>query len=153
MDNVRVRIATLDDLDILLNFEQGVISAERPFDITLREDPITYYDLRAMILNDDASVVVAEIHGKIIGSGYALIKPARHYLDHEYYSYLGFMYTLPEFRGKGVNAKILENLKQWSISKGLKEIRLTVYDQNHSAIKAYEKAGFKKHIIEMRLES
>ncbi|MGB5500466.1 MAG: GNAT family N-acetyltransferase, partial [Maribacter sp.] len=32
------------------------------------------------------------------------------------------------------------------------EIRLTVYDENHAAIRAYEKVGFKKHIIEMRLQ-
>ena len=62
------------------------------------------------------------------------------------------MFTLPEYRGRGVNTKIIEKLKQWSFSKGLKEIRLTVYEDNHNAIKAYEKVGFKKHIIEMRLQ-
>lgn len=152
MDNVKIRTATLNDIAILLEFEQGVIKAERPFDVTLDADPITYYNLEELILSDDASLVVAEIEGKIIGSGYALIKPARHYLNHEFYSYLGFMFTLPEYRGKGVNTKIIERLKQWSDSKGLKEIRLTVYDENHGAISAYEKTGFKKHIIEMRLQ-
>ena len=152
MDNVKIRTATLNDIDILLEFEQGVIKAERPFDVTLDADPITYYNLEELILSDDASLVVAEIEGKIIGSGYAMIKPARHYLNHEFYSYLGFMFTLPDYRGRGVNTKIIERLKQWSDSKGLKEIRLTVYDENHGAIRAYEKAGFKKHIIEMRLQ-
>lgn len=152
MDDVKIRTATLDDMDILLEFEQGVIKAERPFDVTLGADPITYYNLEELIVSDDASLVVAEIEGKIIGSGYALIKPARHYLNHEFYSYLGFMFTLSEYRGKGVNTKIIERLKQWSYSKGLKEIRLTVYDENHGAIGAYEKVGFKKHIIEMRLQ-
>ena len=152
MDNIKIRTATLDDIDVLLEFEQGVIKAERPFDVTLGADPITYYNLVELIESDDASLVVAEIEGKIIGSGYALLKPARHYLNHEFYSYLGFMFTLPEYRGKGVNTKIIERLKQWSDSKGLKEIRLTVYDENHGAIRAYEKAGFKKHIIEMRLQ-
>jgi len=152
MDNVKIRTATLDDMDLLLEFEQGVIKAERPFDVTLGADPITYYNLEELILSNDASLVVAEIKGKIIGSGYALLKPARHYLNHEFYSYLGFMFTLPEYRGMGVNTKIIENLKQWSYSKGFKELRLTVYDENHGAIRAYEKAGFKKHIIEMRLQ-
>ena len=62
------------------------------------------------------------------------------------------MFTLPEYRDRGVNTKIIEKLKQWSFSKGLKEIRLTVYEDNHNAIKAYEKVGFKKHSIEMRLQ-
>ncbi|NND78814.1 MAG: GNAT family N-acetyltransferase, partial [Maribacter sp.] len=128
------------------------IQAERPFDVTLGADPITYYDLRQLIRSEDASLVVAEIEGKIVGSGYALVKPARHYLNHKYYSYLGFMFTLPDYRGMGVNTKIIKKLKEWSYAKGLHEIRLTVYDENHKAIKAYEKVGFKKHIIEMRLE-
>ena len=152
MDNFRIRAATRNDIAILLEFEQGVIKAERPFDVTLGVDPITYYDLEELIINDDALLVVAETEGEIIGSGYALVKPARHYLNHRFYSYLGFMFTLPEYRGRGVNTKIIEELKQWSYSKGLKEIRLTVYDENFNAIRAYEKVGFKKHIIEMRLE-
>ena len=134
MDNIKIRTATLNDIDILLEFEQGVIKVERPFDVTLDADPITYYNLEELILSDDASLVVAEIEGKIIGSGYALIKPARHYLNHEFYSYLGFMFTLPDYRGRGVNTKIIERLKQWSDSKGLREMRLTVYDENHGAI-------------------
>ena len=152
MDNFRIRAATRNDIAILLEFEQGVIKAERPFDVTLGVDPITYYDLEELIINDDALLVVAETESEIIGSGYALVKPARHYLNHRFYSYLGFMFTLPEYRGRGVNTKIIEELKQWSYSKGLKEIRLTVYDENFNAIRAYEKVGFKKHIIEMRLE-
>jgi len=152
MNEITIRAAKINDLPILLEFEQGVITAERPFDPTLAEDPINYYDLKELITGEDSSVVVAEIDGEVIASGYALIKTARPYLDHEKYSYLGFMYTRPQNRGKGVNGKILEALKQWSVSKGLNEIRLTVYDDNLGAIKAYEKAGFKKHIIEMRLE-
>ncbi len=142
----------MEDLPILLDFEQQLIKAERPFDITIREDPVSYYDIKAMIDNDDACVLVIEHEGKIVASGYAITKRARHYLDHEFYAYLGFMYTHPNFRGKGLNARIIESLKQWADSKGLAEMRLTVYEDNIPAVKAYEKVGFKKHISEMRLE-
>ncbi|TXN36805.1 GNAT family N-acetyltransferase [Flagellimonas hymeniacidonis] len=147
-----IRNATLEDLPILLNFEQELILAERPFDVTLKEDPISYYDIKQMILDEHASVVVAEMEGQVIASGYAIPKKARHYLNHEYYAYLGFMYTHPDFRGRGVNAKIVEVLKKWSTEQGFKEMRLTVYSDNIPALKAYEKVGFKKHIVEMRLE-
>ncbi|WP_420321823.1 GNAT family N-acetyltransferase [Flagellimonas sp.] len=150
--NFILREATPNDLPILLQFEQELIKAERPFDITIREDPVSYYDIGQMIPDEDSYVVVVEHDGKIVASGYAQSRRARHYLDHEYYSYLGFMFTLPEFRGKGLNAKIIQALKDWSAKKGLNEMRLTVYDENGPAIKAYEKVGFKKHIIEMRLE-
>lgn len=147
-----VRSARMDDLSVLLAFEQEIIKAERPFDPTMREDPISYYDIKQMIMDDKACVLVAETGGKIVASGYAIPKKARHYLDHEEYSYLGFMFTDPDFRGKGINAKVVEELKKWSFSQGYTELRLTVYHDNMPAIKAYEKVGFKRHIIEMRLE-
>tara|TARA_Y100000814_G_scaffold243894_1_gene188720 strand:+ start:307 stop:624 length:318 start_codon:yes stop_codon:yes gene_type:complete len=105
-----------------------------------------------MIQDTKACVLVAEIDGGVVASGYAIPKKARHYLDHEFYAYLGFMYTDENFRGKGINAQIVDGLKQWSQEQGYKEIRLTVYNENLPAIRAYEKVGFKKHIIEMRLE-
>ncbi|WP_298794743.1 GNAT family N-acetyltransferase [uncultured Allomuricauda sp.] len=147
-----LREATQADLPVLLHFEQELIKAERPFDSTIKEDPVSYYDIAQMIPDENSYVVVVEHDKKIVASGYAQLRRARHYLDHEYYSYLGFMFTLPEFRGKGLNSKIIKALKNWSDEKGLKEMRLTVYDENVPAIKAYEKVGFKKHIIEMRLE-
>lgn len=151
MNDITIRSATLQDLDTLLGFEQEIIKAERPLDPTIRQGAIHYYDLRELIQSDDAEVLVASRKGHLIASGYALIKKARHYLDHDAYAYLGFMYTHPDFRGQGINKKILQNLNEWAFSRGLSEVRLTVYDNNLGAIKAYEKAGFKRHLIEMRL--
>lgn len=151
MNDFIVRTARLEDLEVLLEFEQGIIKAERPMDPTLAADPISYYDISELIHSDDAEVIVVEHDSEVIASGYAKIKKAPDYLDHKSYSYLGFMYTRPDFRGKGVNKLIVDELRKWSISKGLKEIRLTVYDDNIAAFKAYEKVGFKKHLIEMRL--
>lgn len=151
MSDFIVRTARLDDLKVLLEFEQGIIKAERPMDPTLAEDPISYYDISELIDSDDAEVIVVEHDSEVIASGYAKIKKALPYLDHEFYSYLGFMYTHPDFRGKGVNKLIVGKLRNWSVSRGLQEIRLTVYDDNMAAFKAYEKVGFKKHLVEMRL--
>ncbi|GGA89236.1 GNAT family N-acetyltransferase [Mucilaginibacter rubeus] len=147
-----IRKATIEDLPVLLQFEQGIITAERPFDSTLKPDPISYYDLKAFITSTDVQVLVAEIDGEIAGSGYARIKknPDAYY-DFEKYAYLGFMYVLPEYRGMGVNQAIIEELKKWTVEQGLTEIRLEVYNDNIGAIKAYEKAGFKKRMIEMRI--
>lgn len=150
MDEISIRRASTADLQALLQFEQELINAERPMDPTIRKGPLRYYELEDMIINPEVAVLVAEAEGILIGSGYAMAKKARNYLDHEYYAYLGFMYTLPAHRGKGVNKKILTALREWAFSRGLTELRLTVYDGNQAAIRAYEKVGFKKHIIEMR---
>ena len=146
-----IRDARPLDLPELLDFEQEIIRAERPFDPTLGEDPLSYYDLREMVEDTNTCILVAEDSGTLVASGYAISKKARHYLDHENYAYLGFMYTHPEYRGLGINALIVKELVKWSQEKGFNEIRLTVYEENMPAIKAYEKVGFKKHLVEMRI--
>jgi len=145
------RSAKLSDLDILLTFEQGIIEAERPFDPTLKEGEIHYYDIAEMIKAPNVEVIVAEADGELIGSAYARIEHSKIYLKHPKHAYLGFMYVKPEHRGKGVNNKIIEALKQWVISRGVTEMRLEVYHDNLPAIKAYEKAGFTPNLLEMRI--
>lgn len=151
MHLIKIRKAKLDDLKTLLEFEQGIITAERPYDPTLKEGKIHYYDIEKMIVATDVEVVVAEIDSVTVGSGYARIATAKPYLNHRSYAYLGFMYTDPKHRGKAVNSKIIEALTNWCRSQEIDELRLDVYNDNSSAIRAYEKAGFKKHLINMRL--
>lgn len=151
MEEVLIRDAVLDDLDTLLAFEQEIIKAERPFDPTIKADPVIYYDLKEYVQRPDVKILVAEINGLVVASGYALVKKARPYLDHEDYSFLGFMFCRPEYRGRGIVQQLIEGLKQWSLQQGLSELRLTVYQDNLRAIKAYEKSGFMSHINEMRL--
>lgn len=150
MSNVTIRTATLEDLAVLFTFEQGVITAERPFDPTLKAEGITYYNMNELITADHIKLVIAEIDGIPVGSGYCRIETSYHYLKHPQHGYLGFMYVLPEHRGKGINPMLINHLIEWSKSKGLVELRLEVYDQNPGAIRAYEKTGFVRHMIEMR---
>ena len=148
--NITVRQATIDDLPVLQQFEQGVIAAERPFDGTLQDDPTQYYDLEMMLFAAHIYLVVAELDGQPIGSGYARIEDAKPFVKHSQHAYLGFIYTLPEHRGKGVNEKIITALRNWSRSKGITEMELDVYYDNAPAIRAYEKTGFVKRMIRMR---
>ncbi|MEA5256724.1 GNAT family N-acetyltransferase [Arcicella aquatica] len=151
MNHITIRKATFDDLETLYRFEQGVIEAERPFDKTLKNELIHYYDLEGMITASHIELLVADLEGELIGSGYARIEDAKPYLQHPKHGYLGFMYVDPNHRGKGVNMKIIQALKDWTRSQNITELRLDVYHDNISAIKAYEKIGFSKHMIEMRL--
>ena len=150
MENIIIRPASFADMDTLLRFEQGVITAERPFDPTLKDDPIRYYDLAGMIERQDIELLVAELNGRLIGSGYARIEEAKIYLKHPKHAYLGFMYVEPAHRGKGINQKIITALKKWVAERNINELRLEVYYDNLPAIKAYEKIGFSKLMIKMR---
>lgn len=152
MNQITIRTAILKDLEILLEFEQGIIKAERPFDETLKLGKISYYDIKKMILEPETEVAVAKINGKIVGSGYAKIIEAKQYYTFEKYAYLGFMFVDENYRGLSINSKIIDFLKNWCISNKILEMRLDVYESNLSAVKAYEKFGFKKDMVNMRIE-
>lgn len=148
--SIFIRPAKLNDLSVLLEFEQGVIEAERPFDSTLKREATRYYDIEEMIRAPHIELLVAELNGEVVGSGYARIEEAKPYLQHRQHAYLGFMFVRPEHRGKGINQQIIEALKKWAVKQSVTELRLEVYYLNEAAIRAYEKIGFSKHMFEMR---
>lgn len=147
-----VRLATKNDLPILDTFMDGLVDAERPMDITIKDGKVVYYDLESFINSDEAVLYVVELNDELVASGYAKIKPDREYLKHDQHAYLGFMFVPEKHRGNGYNKLIVDALLAWSKEKNIQEIRLDVYDSNPSAIRAYEKAGFKKHLINMRMD-
>jgi GNAT superfamily N-acetyltransferase len=149
LSKIEVRKAKLDELPILYKFEQAIIEAERPYGDSIKENT-NYYDIREMILSDKVMVCVATDGDVIVSSGYAKIVPSKLYHTHDQYVYCGFMYTIPEYRGLGINQMVIEFLKKWTLENGLNEMRLNVYLDNLSAINAYRKAGFTHNILEMR---
>jgi ribosomal protein S18 acetylase RimI-like enzyme len=152
MNIIEFRKAVIEDLVTLYEFEQGIIAAERPFDQTLKVGHINYYDLEEFIMNEKSEVFVATFNQTIVGSASVIIKESEPFLKHDSFAYLGFMFVEPMFRGKGVNLRLIQELKKWSKEKNLTEIRLKVYHDNLPALKAYSKAGFKEHLVEMRLD-
>ena len=147
-----IRTANLADLPVLLEFEQGIITFERPFNPTLRPDPINYYDLGELISADYAEVVVVADGDEIIASGYAKEITAAEYISPRKHCFLGFMYVRPEYRGRGINKLVMDYLINWGRERGLTEVRLQVYSENAGAIRAYEKVGFEGLLLEMRRE-
>ena len=147
-----IRQAQENEIDVLIEFEQGIVGAERPFDSTLKEGEIHYYDLLELIGSDEAEVLVAVVDDQLVGSGYAKLLDAKPYQKYEKYAYLGFMYVKPAFRGKGINKLILQRLINWAKERNISEVRLQVYDENTIAKNAYHKVGFKPNLLEMRME-
>ncbi len=145
-----LREATGADLPVLLQFEQDLIAYERPFAPNLKKGKISYYNLAAYIENPAIRVIVAEVEGQVVGSGYALIRENKAYKAPQQYVYLGFMYVVPEYRGQGINGLIMKDLIHWGKVQGYTEVQLEVYAENESAIKAYAKAGLVPEILTMR---
>jgi GNAT superfamily N-acetyltransferase len=149
--NILIREADHRDLPILQEFEQGIIATERPLNSHLKSEDICYYDIAALIDGDGSVVMVAEEQGQLLGSGYGRIKESKTHLNHDSHAYLGFMFVAPSSRGQGINQLIIQALIGWGKEQGMNEFYLEAYADNTSAIRAYEKIGFKQSLVEMKL--
>jgi ribosomal protein S18 acetylase RimI-like enzyme len=151
MDKINFRKALLSDRPVLLEFEQKVLEAERPYNSTIKSVDAFYYDLDELLNSSKSYLLVAEVDAKVVGSGYAQIRSSKQSLIHDFHSYLGFMYVAAEYRGRGINKSIIERLVEWSQAQGVFDCYLDVYSENESAIQAYKKVGFVNSMIEMKL--
>jgi ribosomal protein S18 acetylase RimI-like enzyme len=150
--DISIRPAVNADLPKLAEFLQFLVNTERPFDVTLKEGEIFYYDIQELILDSKSEVLVIDFNNQIIGCGYAQIRDAKPYQKHEFFGYLGFMYVDPEFRGRGYINLLIDSLKKWVLSQGITEVKLEVYYENEAAVNAYKKAGFEPISTTMRCD-
>ena len=61
------------------------------------------------------------------------------------------MYVNPDYRGQGLNNKLMQALMDWATTRGIYDFYLDVYAGSQSAISAYEKLGFEASLVEMKL--
>src|SRR5690606_27820454 len=111
---VHIRKAAETEIEALLEFEQGIIATERPYDNSLKEGEILYYDLIELVKSEKAEVLIAVVNNEIIASGFAKIIGAETYNKFREYSHLSFMFVEPVYRRHGINKLILEKLINWS---------------------------------------
>ena len=152
MSTTKIRSANLNDLETLLAFEQGVVAAEKPLDAFLGTGKLTYYDIPELITDKNTHFIVAVSNKELVGSGYIKIKNSNSYHKNSKHGYIGFIFVKPSFRGKKISSLVLESLKNWAKEKDLKELRLDVYSNNDNAIKSYDRFGFTKSLVNMRID-
>jgi ribosomal protein S18 acetylase RimI-like enzyme len=149
---ITIRSADLKDLETLLAFEQGVVAAEKPLDTFLGTGKLTYYNIPELITDENTHFIVAISNEELVGSGYIKIENSNSYHKNPAHGYIGFIYVKPSFRGKKISSLVLESLKNWAKEKDLKELRLDVYSNNYNAVKSYDSFGFKKSLVNMRID-
>ncbi|KGL62601.1 GNAT family N-acetyltransferase [Polaribacter sp. Hel1_85] len=152
MSEISLRIANIDDLQILLAFEQGVVEAEKPLDPFLGKGHLNYYNIPELIAAEHIHFLVAVSKNEVVACGYLRIDNSKIYQKNPQYGYIGFMFVKPSFRGQKISNLILDSLKKWAKEKALKELRLDVYNNNIGAIKVYERFGFAKSLVNMRMD-
>lgn len=149
---IKIRKATCQDLPILRDFEQRLVSYERKIEETLvQEGSIQYYDLEELLGSQIAHIVLVEIEGRSIGCGLIDIRDNFPFHNKKQYGYLGLIYVDENYRGQNIGTQIVDKLVGWAKLQGISEIRLQVYASNLSAIKSYKKQGFQSYIEELKL--
>ncbi|MEH6591413.1 MAG: GNAT family N-acetyltransferase [Halioglobus sp.] len=136
-----IRKAVLEDLPKLVDFiseeareaEGSVIASgnlERGIQKGLEDDSIAMY------------WVLTDTSGEVVGS----ISALKEWSDWNagFYWWIQSMYLVPDQRGKGYMALLLDAVEREMKSQNGIELRLYVHQDNKGAIKAYEKSSFEK---------
>jgi len=66
--------------------------------------------------------------------------------------WIGLLFVKPEYRGSGTGKQLLDEIKNYFISKNCTSIRLLVLSDNKHAVAVYEKNDFMRHDLEMVLK-
>ena len=155
MTQVKIRKATLRDLEILVAHRRGMW-----FDMGYKNkaelaaaDRIYRRWAKARLKSGELVGFIVESAGQIAGSGCVWLqsvqpRPGRPGLKSGGQPYLLSMYTEHPFRGKGVATKIVQESLRWAKSKGFPRMTLHASDMGRSI---YEKFGFKQ-TWEMKLD-
>lgn len=110
--------------------------------------------------NMDGKIFVAEEKDQIIGFIQGVIieheKGADTFYDLTHNpskeGWVGLLFVKPEYRESGTGQQLLDEMKNYFISKNCTSIRLLVLSDNKHAIAVYEKNGFMRHDLEMILK-
>ena len=105
--------------------------------------------LRSQLKNEKVIILVAEIDGAVAGYSYAGIEGT------DWMSLrgpAGVIYDIlvdPEYRRRGVGMQLLEAMIEVLQSRNTRQIVLSTADRNEEAQRLFERAGFRRTMIEM----
>ena len=143
---IEVRNATLEELDTLLAWRMQVLSEVFSFPkaadcIALRTKNEAYYKEHLAKGSHTACFALNGDNGQIVGCGGICYQAEMPSPDNPsgQNGYLMNIYTLPEFRGKGIGRKIVAFLIADARRKGTGKIYL---ESSRSAKNLYHKIGF-----------
>lgn len=126
---VRVRRAELSDLDDLVALEESSFATDR----------LSRAQYRRHLDSETAQVLVASAnHRHFLGTAVVFFRKSTRIAR------LYSIATKRQARGKGVGSALLEGAEQLAAKRGCAALRLEVRKDNDSAIRLYERLGYKR---------
>ena len=157
-DGVIVRAATAGDMPAVGRLGALLIRTHHAFDarrfIADTDDSADGYAwfLGTQLKKRDAVVLVAEVQGQILGYTYATVE------DEDWMSLRGPAGVLhdivvdPDHRGRGIGQRLLDAALGFVKSRGSPQVVLFSAFGNEAAHRMFERAGFRRTMVEMTKE-
>ena len=139
---IRFGIASPDDIACIVDMKIEMFR-EFDFDRYLHENAreIIIEDYSRMYEADLAKHFIAKVDDCIVGIVGAFIKsdiPFR-YFSKDHYGFIGDVYTIPNYRNRGISLKLSEDALNWLKDYGVSFVRLLASDAGRPI---YERLGF-----------
>jgi GNAT superfamily N-acetyltransferase len=145
MATMTIRDARISDAGRL-----AVLAAQLGYPVTAAEVGTR---LKKYMGNGDERVIVAELSGDVVGWTSAAL------IDHFYSPRsieISGLVVDSSMRGKGIGGALLDEVRRWSVSKGVSQLRLRANVIRQDAHRFYSRYGFEKtktqYVFEMQLD-
>jgi [ribosomal protein S18]-alanine N-acetyltransferase len=123
---VRIRSATLADIDALFRLEHQVFETDR----------MSRRSLRRLLVSPSAAVIVGEADGAIAGVAVILFRTN---------SPIARLYSIavaPNWTGRGIASALIAAAEKATRKRDCRVLRLEVHEKNRGAIRLYRKTGY-----------
>jgi len=137
MSELKIRIATIEDLDVLVGF---MVSMAKETEDLVLDSEVLNPGIKAALLDERKGIYyIAEIEGQVAGS----LMTTFEWSDwrNAWVLWVQSVYTHPNFRGKGIYKALYQNLVNKVDAGEYAGIRLYVDKTNANAQRVYEKLG------------
>jgi ribosomal protein S18 acetylase RimI-like enzyme len=138
---VEIRRADKDDLDDFVRVYVESYRGLEDYAYTRKRDVKNYF--KWLLSRDKDGVMVAEIDGEAVGfvacdtNWFSIFERKKVGEIHE-------LFVLPEFRGEGIGAKLMEKALEYALERNRKVAELWVGRTNYRARRFYASQGFEE---------
>jgi len=150
---IKIRKATLDDLDTVVSFCVKLTDIHHAFNDYYKPGKDIENSLRETytqdLMSEEVLILVAEDRGKIIGYFDTAIKYAEKFKSVDAVAYIYDVFILPEYRRKGLLKQFMDIAIKAYKEQGLNVFELRVDVNNKDAMNAWLKMGFQNWQISM----